>query len=83
MFITRLQTFAKSLIWHISRGFPKSSKKQILQRYEICISCDKYDKKNTQCLACGCNISTKKTFLNKLAWADQQCPIGKWDRVDI
>lgn len=40
-----------------------------------------FDRKNSQCLACGCNINKKKTFFNKLAWADQKCPLAKWDAV--
>lgn len=62
---------------------PKSSQDTINYRYSICLSCESYDKINSQCLECGCNLSNKKQFLNKLAWADQQCPIGKWARVDL
>lgn len=76
--MNRIKTFIKSLIWHISRGCPKSSQKLINQRYSVCLSCDLYDKKNKQCLHCGCNINNKRIFLNKLAWLDQKCPINKW-----
>jgi hypothetical protein len=31
-------------------------------------------------MVCGCNVNTKKVFLNKLAWADQECPLGKWKK---
>jgi hypothetical protein len=78
IFLLRLKTFIKSLYWHIARGLPKSGQKEILYRYSICLSCDQYDAKNKQCLECGCNISNKNIFLNKLAWADQECPLGKW-----
>jgi hypothetical protein len=78
MFFMRLKTFLKSLLWHISRGLPKSSQNLINQRYEICLNCENFDKKQQQCLICGCNINRKKVFLNKLAWADQKCPINKW-----
>jgi glycosyltransferase involved in cell wall biosynthesis len=27
---------------------------------------------------CGCNINDQQIYLNKLAWADQKCPISKW-----
>ena len=81
MMILKLKIFLKSLIFHIYRGFPKSSKEQILYRYNICISCDKFDAKNSECNVCGCNISTKKIFMNKLAWADQECPIQKWLKI--
>ena len=81
MWLIRFKTFIKSLFWHINRGLPKSSQSTIDYRYQICMSCDKFDKENHQCLICGCNISTKKVFLNKLAWADQQCPLNKWSRI--
>lgn len=76
--MTRIITFLKSLFWHISLGMPKSSQKQIDDRYSICASCDMFDQHNSQCLECGCNINKKKIFLNKLAWVDQKCPLNKW-----
>lgn len=76
----RILTFLRSLFWHISRGLPKSSRKTINERFAICLSCDAYDPKRSICRACGCNINNKKTFMNKLAWADQECPLGKWKR---
>ena len=36
-----------------------------------------------ECSICGCNINTKKKFMNKLAWADQECPIGKWKKIGV
>jgi len=77
----RLLTFLKSLFWHIYGGSPKSSQSIINYRYSICESCEFLDKINSQCLHCGCNISNKKIFLNKLAWADQKCPINKWNNI--
>lgn len=81
MTITKIKTFLKSLWWHVWAGFPKSTQEQILDRLYICQKCDKFDKINSQCLVCGCNISDKKIFMNKLAWADQKCPLGKWDKI--
>lgn len=78
MFLLRLQIFLKSLLWHVSRGLPKSSQATIKARYAICSDCISFDKQYSQCNECGCNISQKKVFLNKLAWADQECPLGKW-----
>lgn len=62
-------------------GLPKSTLEEINQRYSICIQCDKFDKQKSQCTICGCNITRKSQFLNKLAWADQECPIGKWNKI--
>jgi hypothetical protein len=79
--IQRVKTFIKSLLFHVYAGFPKSTIDEINTRYKICLSCDMHDQKLGQCLVCGCNINTKKIFMNKLAWADQQCPLGKWDKI--
>lgn len=77
----RISNFIKSLFFHISRGLPKCSKDEILNRYNICVSCDQFDSENSLCNICGCNINNKKQFFNKLAWADQKCPIDKWNKV--
>jgi len=76
--ITRLFTFIKSFIWHIHCGMPKSSQALINQRFTICDSCDHFDQIKSICLDCGCNINKQRIFMNKLAWADQKCPLGKW-----
>jgi hypothetical protein len=74
--LKKIKTFIKALFFHIQAGLPKSSQHMIDHRYKICLSCDKFE--NNQCLVCGCNITNKKIFLNKLAWADQKCPLEKW-----
>lgn len=81
MWLIKFKTFLKSLFWHVSRGLPKSSKSTIQYRYSVCLSCDSFDKINSQCLECGCNINNKSVFLNKLAWADQKCPLNKWEEI--
>jgi hypothetical protein len=68
-------------MFHVYAGFPKSTKEQIIYRYNICINCDKYNSQRLECGVCGCAISNKSKFLNKLAWADQECPIGKWNKI--
>lgn len=78
--LTKVKTFIKSILFHIWAGFPKSTEEQINYRYNICLSCDSFDRDHEECMECGCNINNKKIFMNKLAWADQQCPIGKWNK---
>ena len=79
--MVKIKTFLKSLFFHIYAGFPKSKQDEINYRYEICITCEMYHKELKQCLMCGCNISNKKIFMNKLAWADQECPLKKWNKI--
>ena len=75
--IDRLKNFFKALYFHVGRGMPKSSQFLIDSRYIICQDCDSFHE--GQCLECGCNVSRKKVFLNKLAWRDQKCPLDRWD----
>jgi uncharacterized paraquat-inducible protein A len=69
------------LLFHVYSGFPKSSQEQINTRLEICKNCEYYASSPGQCMICGCNINNKKIFMNKLAWADQKCPEGKWEKL--
>jgi len=78
--LIKLKTFLNSLWWHIYSGFPKSTQQEIDDRYKICLGCEKYLSHKSECGVCGCAISNKKRFLNKLAWADQECPINKWSK---
>lgn len=81
IFLIRLKTFIKSLFWHIYSGSPKSTQLEIYSRHNICINCDSYNKTKKQCDVCGCSINNKRIFMNKLAWADQECPLNKWGKI--
>lgn len=80
-FLAKIRRFIRALLFHIGAGMPKSTQDQINHRYLICLSCDSFDKNNAQCMECGCNINNKRIFMNKLAWADQQCPLNKWNKI--
>jgi len=82
MTIQKIKTFIKSLFFHVWAGFPKSTQQQINERYNICLSCDMYNTKDSTCMMCGCNVNQKKIFMNKLAWADQSCPLQKWGKLN-
>jgi uncharacterized paraquat-inducible protein A len=81
MLLIKLRTFLKSLLFHIWSGFPKSTEQEIEDRYVTCILCEKFNREKQECGVCGCAVSRKSIFLNKLAWADQECPIGKWSKI--
>lgn len=42
------------------------------KRFEICKSCDFFNKSSTACSMCGCIMSIKTNL------PDAKCPIGKW-----
>ncbi len=82
----KLKNFSRALWNHVITGMKKSSQKLIDKRYDICTGCEHFsffrsehkpDIKAT-CNLCGCNLSNKKVFMNKLAWKDQKCPADKW-----
>jgi uncharacterized paraquat-inducible protein A len=78
----KIITFLKSLAFHVWGGFPKSTQTEIDSRLNICKSCEMFDNTHSQCLVCGCNLSSRKIFMNKLAWADQKCPLDKWGAIN-
>jgi uncharacterized paraquat-inducible protein A len=79
--IKKIFRFLYALFWHVVSGFPTCDKQQIEDRYEICISCHNFNKEKSICNICGCNLSNQREFMNKLAWADQECPEGKWLQI--
>jgi ribosomal protein L37E len=81
MLLIKLKTFIRSLLFHIWAGSPKSTSAEILHRHTICMECDQFNHSKSECNICGCSISKKKRFLNKLAWADQECPLNKWNKI--
>jgi len=86
-FLSRLANFSKAAISHIVKGSPSCTQEQIDARLAICKECPLYQISANNpdvgsCNACGCNINKENKFLNKLAWADQECPKGKWGRLD-
>lgn len=77
-FATKVKNFGKSVVNHAVKGFPTCTEEQIIKRHNICMSCP-FMKDNT-CTKCGCPITRNKVYVSKLAWADQECPEGKWPK---
>ena len=77
-YFKKVLRFFYALFWHCVKGFPTCNKIEILERYNICIRCEEYNKEESICNVCGCNLSNRREFMNKLAWADSECPIEKW-----
>lgn len=76
--------FAKAATKHLAEGNPQVSVDIIEKRLAICVlnECGFYDEKTKTCSHsdCGCNVGREKRYFNKLAWADQECPMGLWSR---
>lgn len=71
--------FSKAAIQHAMKGSPKCTDEEINTRYNICQSCEYFQ--NQTCKLCGCNLVRERIYMNKLAWADQSCPIKKWGPI--
>jgi len=78
-FVTKLKNFAKATAEHISNGLPMCTEEEIIQRHNICLGCEFF--KDDTCSKCGCPLVRTKQFVSKLAWADQECPVGKWGKI--
>lgn len=72
--------FSKAAVKHAMRGSPKCTDDEINYRYNICKSCEHFQ--NNTCKLCGCNLVRERIYMNKLAWADQSCPIKKWGPIN-
>ncbi|ODA31441.1 hypothetical protein [Planctopirus hydrillae] len=75
-FVTRLKHFFSALTQHAADGFEKVSEEQLQERLSICQQCPSFT--GTHCRECGCSCSGNNTFLNKLAWRSEACPLSKW-----
>ena len=81
MILLKITTFLKSLWFHVAAGLPKSTQEEINRRFYVCKGCDYFNGTEMICNHCGCSIGNRKIFMNKLAWADQECQIGKWHKI--
>jgi len=70
--------FATAAAKHMKAGMPRASAAELERRFAICQGCEFYD--GTACTKCGCPVVREKKYLSKLAWADSECPAGKWGK---
>lgn len=86
--LNRIVNFIAAASKHAIAGNPVVSEEVLNKRLEICKNCpSKLFKPNTNTVggvcthqSCGCNIQDNVTYLNKIAWADQECPEGHWHK---
>ena len=85
-FAARVFNFAKAAIKHAAKGNPQCTEDEILNRLEICKECELFNKQGDGGICahknCGCNLKAQQQYLNKLAWADQECPTKKWLKIE-
>lgn len=80
--------FGKSALNHALAGNPTVPEETMKERLEICRSCPLFKLNHNQvggvCThsSCGCNIQDNLDYLNKIAWADQECPIQRWGKFN-
>lgn len=86
--LKRILNFGYAFSEHLYKGMPTVDEKKLKERLEICLECPLFKQKQGVvggvCTheSCGCTIKDEAVFLNKIAWADQKCPIGKWGEVN-
>ena len=69
---------------HVVAGRPRATDDEVTARLAICVACPFYEtveegvgKCNHH--KCGCPLRAAHVQgRNKLRWADQTCPVGKW-----
>jgi hypothetical protein len=86
--LQRAWNFGKAAINHVLAGNPVVPEEVMKARLDICRSCPLFKPNHNQvggvCThsSCGCNIQDNLDYLNKIAWADQECPIKRWGKFE-
>lgn len=79
-FFSKARNFATAAVQHVAAGAPRCTEEEVAARHAICVGCEYFA--NSTCTKCGCPVSRERTYLGKLSWADQSCPVGKWGPVE-
>ena len=64
----------------VAAGSPVRSQEEIDRLFAICSGCEHFKAKDDNdgaCNICGCAVR-KYGIRNKLLWATESCPAGKW-----
>lgn len=79
-FLQKMKNFTKAAAGHVAAGMPMASDEEIIRRHDICTACEFF--KDTTCTKCGCPVVRARKYVSKLSWADSECPVGKWGKVE-
>lgn len=77
--IARVAGFVAATAQHVAAGMPMASDAEIARRHDICLACEHLQ--DNACSLCGCAVARERGYVSKLAWADQECPAGKWGKA--
>lgn len=78
--LAKAANFASAAVQHVAAGAPRCTEEEVAARHAICVGCEYFA--NSTCTKCGCPVSRERTYLGKLSWADQSCPVGKWGPIE-
>lgn len=82
--------FSKAITKHVLSGRKHTSDAERAKRLSICkdnkCGLFKQNNKNSDVgvcshQSCGCFLRDKGKFLDKLSWADSECPVGLWAKT--
>lgn len=83
--LKRAVNFAGAAIKHVAAGLPQCTDDEVKERYDICTKneCGFFNKEWSVCAhtKCGCFIRERGIFMDKLRWADSECPVGQWKSI--
>jgi hypothetical protein len=88
--LTKAANLAKAAVKHAANGFRECTADEVQLRLAICVACPQFVERpgstpevpSGTCRACGCGCSSGTEILNKLRWASEQCPHGKWGPIE-
>lgn len=74
------RNYARAYIrWRAARPpRPVRSDQDVEAIREICRDCEKYEEHTGKCTACRCPVSKGSVIGDKVKWATEHCPLGKW-----
>ena len=87
----RAGNFIKASIKHVKAGMNHCSQEEKTERYNTCNSnqCGLYlqnphNPSQGVCSheSCGCLIRAAGEFMDKLSWAESECPVGLWGKTE-
>lgn len=85
----RAVNVGKALVRRAKQRKTPCTDAQIAERTAICLTCelfrrDRPDSADGTCThrACGCPVSPRRRLRNKAAWSSEDCPLGKWPKIE-